>query len=176
MRRAGFDQRAAPALAHAFRATGAVRHGGAHELTGVVDHAEPALMQVGVHVLRRSAHARDLHVVQRRRAVQREMRHDAMLHQRDQARRHAHLDHVAAAHRHDGTPPGARGHGALDQRAQRLGGQLARQRLQHGLGGGRVQRAREVLHAHARGAIGDVTDRESAQIGLGVAAHPASVP
>ena len=94
-------ERAAEALAHAH----AVAHAGdervVHLASGLVGHAERAVVEAGGDVLRRRAEARDLVVVNRRRAVHRDVRDDAASHEVDEHGREAGLHDVAAEHDDD---------------------------------------------------------------------------
>ena len=72
-----------------------------HLAAGLVGHAEGAVAQAGGDVLRRRAEARDLVVVNRRRAVHRDVRDDAAAHQIDEQRREPGLHDVAAEHDDD---------------------------------------------------------------------------
>ena len=65
---------------------------------GLVGHAERAVAQSGGDVLRRRAEARDLVVVNRGRAVHRDVRDDAAAHEIDEQRREAGLHDVPAEH------------------------------------------------------------------------------
>ena len=66
------------------------------QAAGLVGHAEPSGTERLVDVLGRGAGERDLEVVDDRRAVDRDRRDEAALHQVDQHRAEAGLDHVRA--------------------------------------------------------------------------------
>ena len=65
-------------------------------LAGLFGHAELALAERGLHVFRSVARQRNLEIVDERRAVHRDSRNEAAIHQIDQDGPEAHLDHVPA--------------------------------------------------------------------------------
>ena len=171
MGRVLLEQRPAGGLAQPLAAAGPVDRRPVHERSGLVHHAEGSGLQVCLDVLRRAAHARDLHVVDRRRAVHRHVRDEPALHPLDEARRHAHLDDVPADHDHDGSP-GAVGRGRpRDHLAQRARRQLVGERADQRGGGRGLERPRELRHRDLRRPLGGAQAPEPGEIRLAVTPH-----
>ena len=136
-----------------------------HLTTRFLRHSERAVAKASLHVFARAAPARDLVVVNRGRAVHREVRDDAAAHEVDEDRREPRFHDVSADHHDDASLPCsardvacereevARREHARERAEERSEGAVVTRRLRELLRTNLVRSARDRNRAH-RGQIG----------------------
>ena len=107
-----------------------VHDGAIHLAPGLFGRAEAAVGQHRLHVFAGVAGQRDLEIVNRRRPVQHETGRVAAVHQIEQHRREAALDHVPAHAPQNRPLVPARARERIHHGAKAIGGQEVRQRFQ----------------------------------------------
>ena len=174
VRRLGVDQltpeRTAEALGRALLGMRAALGRGRQRAPGLVRETELAGGQLRVDVLAGEADGRDLVVVDRPRAVQRDIGHDAALHQVDDQRCQSGLQHVRTHRHHDRSASQLGGDDALDELLEVRAGVDVGQRIDERSEPGHGRRhLTEVGGRHQAGTGGQRLERQVLHLREGMA-------